>query len=292
MSFLSGLLGILGGPVGAVAGNVVGAVASISSQNKARRQSKQDAANKFVDLRDAAIAGGFNPLTALQATGGAGFGAYTSSAPPLASIELLTGAMDKIHDQASGAAAIRHQMDVVNLQRAKLALEKDRAAVVAAYAPPSSARSVGGGSPRLGGNTTVVGTVNAGVATGPQMTWLDKWLYPGRDKSIKPVENLSGTLQVENTLTGGPVTIGGSDGDPWGLEEWVPIVVQGAPQVVWNWGKRVMKSAPDGFIDMARRVDSLVAPSPLTPAQIKRRAESAAIYERLNQEKPEWLKVK
>lgn len=47
---------------------------------KRRRQSKQDAENKFVDLRRAAVKGGFNPLTALGLTGGAGFGAFPSSA--------------------------------------------------------------------------------------------------------------------------------------------------------------------------------------------------------------------
>jgi len=70
---------------------LLGGFMANKAAQKARRQAKKDARNKFVDLRKAATKGGFNPLTALQATGGAGYGAgaYPSSAPPLASIDYL-----------------------------------------------------------------------------------------------------------------------------------------------------------------------------------------------------------
>ena len=42
----------------------------------AYEQNKKDAANKYVDMSKAARKAGFNPLTVLRATGGAGFGSY------------------------------------------------------------------------------------------------------------------------------------------------------------------------------------------------------------------------
>jgi hypothetical protein len=48
--------------------------AAIDAKN--RELAKKDASNKFTDMSKAASKAGINPLTALRATGGAGFGAY------------------------------------------------------------------------------------------------------------------------------------------------------------------------------------------------------------------------
>jgi hypothetical protein len=82
----------------------VGAIASYKAQKRAfeaqqkafkrqleldrknRELAKQDAANKFVDMSNAAEKAGINRLTALRATGGAGFGmygGYTAKVPVL-----------------------------------------------------------------------------------------------------------------------------------------------------------------------------------------------------------------
>lgn len=45
----------------------------------ARQETITDRQNMFSDLRSSAVQGGFNPLTALQMTGGAGFGSGSSS---------------------------------------------------------------------------------------------------------------------------------------------------------------------------------------------------------------------
>lgn len=58
----------------------------LAQDAKNRELAKQDAANKFVDMNAAAKKAGINPLTALRATGGAGFGMYggmTAVAPVL-----------------------------------------------------------------------------------------------------------------------------------------------------------------------------------------------------------------
>lgn len=117
---------------------LLGGALGIFSANKARRQAKQDALNKFVDLRAAADAGGISMLTALGATGGSGFGNY-GGAPPLASVELLTGAAGDIEDEANGTAAQRRATERLNYDLAKIRLDQARSGVYDAPAPKSYA---------------------------------------------------------------------------------------------------------------------------------------------------------
>ncbi len=125
-------------------GKLLGAGLSIFGANKARKQARQDALNKFVDLRAAADAGGINVLTALGATGGQGFGAYGSSAPPLASVELLTGALGDYEDERNGTADLRRSTDRLNNDLAKIKLEQARSGVYAP--PPPKAYAAAGGT--------------------------------------------------------------------------------------------------------------------------------------------------
>jgi hypothetical protein len=97
-------IGSLFGPVGTVFGALAdtrNAKKQIERQNAAaeaayqrqlaqdaknRELAKQDASNKFTDMKAAAEKAGINPLTALRATGGVGFGMYggmTAVAPVL-----------------------------------------------------------------------------------------------------------------------------------------------------------------------------------------------------------------
>lgn len=100
---MSGFLAALApfaGPIATVAAGLGSAIYAGKRADKASKaKNKLDtklAASKFKDLRAAAKAGGFNPLTALYATGGAGYGAGSISAPlsgsppPLASIQAIT----------------------------------------------------------------------------------------------------------------------------------------------------------------------------------------------------------
>jgi hypothetical protein len=113
---------------------------------------QKDAQNKFVDMRSAAQAGGFNPLSILAATGGAGFGDYggasgfngvvnspgvsgvtmadTASAPPLTSISMLgsalTGAGSGFADVLSGKAAQDAARDRLSLDLGNIQLDQAR----------------------------------------------------------------------------------------------------------------------------------------------------------------------
>lgn len=55
--------------------------AAMNAYNAQRAAEKADQANKFVDMRNAAQRAGFNPLTVLRATGGAGFGGTNAVMP-------------------------------------------------------------------------------------------------------------------------------------------------------------------------------------------------------------------
>jgi hypothetical protein len=110
MGFLTAI-GSLFGPVG----TVVGALADtkiekdkakkrnaameaayqrqLEQDRKNRELAKEDASNKFKDLAVSAKKAGINPLTALRATGGAGFGSYggmTAIAPVLSRFNFAT----------------------------------------------------------------------------------------------------------------------------------------------------------------------------------------------------------
>ena len=223
------------GLLGAILPKVFGAAVGIFGANKARRQAKADAANKFIDLRAAAEAGGFNPLTALEATGGGGFGAYPSSAPPLASVELLTGAVQDGIDEIDGTAAMRRAKDRLELDLAKLRLDQARSGV-AVYEPRRAVSSVGSVRAPVGGSPPVT------VATNAAFSWpdfympglSDMWANLGGNREVvrKPTENLGMMMQIENQFTPfGPIWVPGSDGEVMGWDEVLVSTAVGAPQV-------------------------------------------------------------
>jgi hypothetical protein len=94
-----------------------------------RQTTVEDRENTFSDLRSAAIKGGFNPLTALQLTGGAGFGSGSSAsgvsgAPPsLASVSAITEGFQSVGDiLTSNKAVAEHKERIKNdLAQAEIA---------------------------------------------------------------------------------------------------------------------------------------------------------------------------
>jgi plasmid maintenance system antidote protein VapI len=98
----------------------------LEQDRKNRQLAKQDAANKFVDLGKAADKAGINRLTALRATGGAGFGmygGYTAQVPVISRanfIETFGGSMLKTW----ATNKINEPIDAYNKQIRKLELEQ------------------------------------------------------------------------------------------------------------------------------------------------------------------------
>lgn len=117
------------GLLSAIAGPLVGAVASGILGNKQRKDARSDAKRKFTDLRSSAEEAGFNPLTALMATGGQGFGDYGPSIPPLATSQFLSEAASSVAREMTGEAAVARATERANLEMAKMSLESMRSGV-------------------------------------------------------------------------------------------------------------------------------------------------------------------
>lgn len=73
MGLLSSIGSFLGGPFGAIAGAVAPPLIQGLFGRKAQKDANKNKGVDYAKLRDDAIAGGFNPLTALLAGGGAGY---------------------------------------------------------------------------------------------------------------------------------------------------------------------------------------------------------------------------
>jgi len=90
--------GFFGGSTGAAIGGTIG---GLVDGKREKRASTQTSRVNFQQLRDDAEAAGFNPLTALQATGGQGN--VTTSTPSLSSGEFIAGALTRGFDAWSNA---------------------------------------------------------------------------------------------------------------------------------------------------------------------------------------------
>lgn len=209
----------------AVLPNLVAGVFSLFGANKARQQAQADASNKFVDLRAAAEKAGFNPLTALEATGGSGFGSFPSAAPPLASVELLTGALSAGVDELTGAAAQRRASDRLNLDLAALKLDQARSGFYQA----APVRAAGGA---LGHQTAVISQPKV-QKTGGLNLFFDT---PAREEQLQPVANAAGYAVIDNGLTGKLKLATGPDGDILDIFDLAGAAIQGLPQMAINFG--------------------------------------------------------
>lgn len=208
--FLAPLLGKLGGS--AIAGTLVQTGLGALQARSERKAAQRDQANQFVQLKDAALRAGFNPLTALQSTGGAGFGGLPSGVPPLASVQALAGAITDATARNSDGSAVRqgvgglHKIAADNLgaatARGRVSLAGRTAEAMPLAVRPATSHSAipardGGLSPY------------ARAAVGD--------LYESENM---PVGRGAGLTVINNALTAGEdVLVPGADGEPWGIDE-------------------------------------------------------------------------
>jgi hypothetical protein len=97
--------------------------AAMDAYNKQRAAEKEDQANKFVDMRNAAQKAGFNPLTVLRATGGAGFGGTNAVMPVMSKQNFLATFASQAAGQYLENKA-NAPIDAYNEQIRKLELEQ------------------------------------------------------------------------------------------------------------------------------------------------------------------------
>lgn len=199
---------MLGAIATAAAPSLVSGVLGIFGAKKRRKQARSDQKKQFERLREAAERGGFNPLTALQSTGGAGFGALPSSAPPLASIDFIRDALSGVADEVTGEAAERRATDRFNRELAELQLERakgGRAADAIVAAP---------GAARVGRQTTYT------VAPEATSTGTLPGYAPGAVRPVaRPTFTSAGSIPVFG-IGGAPETMNRRVADRLGIKPW------------------------------------------------------------------------
>lgn len=231
---------VTGSIIGSVGSTILGGLFGRSSAKKARRQAIEDERLKFVRLREAAELGGFNPLTGLQNGGLNGLSGLPSGGlPPLASAQMMTQALSAASDELTGVNTQKRQQQQLDMDLTKIKIEAAKAQLAAARALPVASGAVGGGAARLGRATTPGTGVLTTAAQAPGNYSFNP--APGREVERKPAENIPGYMQVENTITGKPVWVMGSDGDPWD-----PI------QTGMVYGQSALQTAAEAFYNGAK----------------------------------------
>lgn len=183
--------------------------------------------------RDASEKYGFNPLTLLQAGAGHGFSQAGGGVPPLASIDAIQDGLRGFDDVLSGDKARRRQADQLEIDLAKVRLDEVRRGV--GMSQPSYAPRVPG--PITGNRAATV--VQSNVRAAPaKFSAGENIVAPGRKEDIAPLTNSPGVFEMENTLTGGPITLPG-EGEPWGIDELLTAGLIGIPQVLGNYANRL-----------------------------------------------------
>lgn len=193
--------------------------------------------NQVGTAREAGERFGFNPLTVLGATGGtvANAGSDNFMGAAVADAGMIL------------ADALAKQKDIGRLERAERLNEKLRQqvtdltlrpAVPGVYGAANGGfRNAAVASPGAGAASSNPGAGrSAGDVDGVLPGVIPNPVAPGREKDVLPLPNSPGVFEVENAVTGGPITIPG-DNEPWGIDELATAVAIGGPQAAWNWGK-------------------------------------------------------
>ena len=96
---------------------LISAGASLVGGALNRKQAKKERDSHFVNLRNSAIRGGFNPLTALQYTQGGGYGQYAAalSRSPLGDAVFAAG--DAIQSQTQRNQTMQHEVSLEKMRQ-------------------------------------------------------------------------------------------------------------------------------------------------------------------------------
>lgn len=105
---------------------LIGGFLNRKAAKETRKNSIEDARLNLSRVRESAELAGFNPLTALQSTGG-NLGPISANVPPLASAAALEGAVQSVGDILSGRSAVRNQQEDANLRLTQLRIEREEA---------------------------------------------------------------------------------------------------------------------------------------------------------------------
>lgn len=112
-------------------GGIFGRKAEKRAAARNRANEIEDARLKFTRLRESAELGGFNPLTALETTGGAGFAFSGGNVAPLASIAMITNGIREASKAFTGEAAQEQRRYDLETDLAKVRLDQVKAEIQA-----------------------------------------------------------------------------------------------------------------------------------------------------------------
>lgn len=231
------------------AAKIAGGLFGLFGKKKKSPTPAQNILSQAQGAREAAEKYGFNPLTMLQYGQPGGALAGGDGPAPLASIDMLTSGLTGLDDIISGDAARRRAADQLELDLAKLKLDQARSGVAAAPGyilhRDNVADTMGGLSPLGRSNATFA---QSNVRSAPAPFSMANPIAPGRKKEVDPLTNSPGVFEIENSVTGGPITLPG-DGEPWGADEALTGLAFGGPQIVRNHSRNVTSEVRKGLSD-------------------------------------------
>jgi hypothetical protein len=111
--FFAALAGLSTAAKLSIASNVIGGVASYAAAKQQRKQAIADQDNQYVRMRNAAQRAGFNPLTVMRATGGAGF----TGLPTISKAAAFGNAAAGIFDAVRRAPIDKYNEEIRKLEK-------------------------------------------------------------------------------------------------------------------------------------------------------------------------------
>lgn len=130
----------------------------------------------------------------------------------------------------------------------RVQIEKLRSGVVASPVAATAVQSVSPVPSPLGRRADVQATPTTAAAP-PKFSQGENPVAPGRKDDIAPLTNSPGVFEVENAMTPyGSITLPG-EGEPWGFDEGITAAVVGAPQIVYQAGKKTIDDVKDSRDD-------------------------------------------
>lgn len=223
---------------------ILGGLKGLFGKKKKDPTPAQNIVSQAQGAREAAEKYGFNPLTMLQYGQPGGALAAGGGAAPLASFDILTEGLKGLDDIVSGDAARRRAADQLELDLARLKLDQARSGVVLHRDNVTDA-DFPTLSPLGRSNATYK---QSNVRAAPAPFSLSNPIAPGREKEVDPLTNSPGVFEIENELTGGPITLPG-DGEPWGADEALTGLAFGGPQIARNHSRNVISEVRKGLSD-------------------------------------------
>ncbi|HMM08332.1 MAG TPA: hypothetical protein PKA35_04330 [Paracoccus solventivorans] len=187
-----------------------GAIGSLFKKKKKAPTPRDNIMSQAQGARDAAAKYGFNPLTLLQYGQPAGaMGVSDGGAPPLASIDLISGALHDVNDIVSGDAARRRAADQLELDLAKVKIDQAKSQIALDNARLGQMLSEATFGRRA---ATAHGAPHARVAP-PLMAGP----YLGRDVDVEKVPSTGGVAVLDTPLLDQPYVLPATGAD--GLDE-------------------------------------------------------------------------